>query len=235
MISQLNIETNGYAISTCCDILNENLEGYAVSNHKVKQMVIAHFGEDICFTYPKEKRKSQLFFSTKIASADLVETLRLNDPVKICAEKLKKECEEFDFLLENSYCDANDVEYSLNLYKQNRPKSWEHFFNTLFDYRKKSVHIQRKCDNVFQIIFNIVHNGQKKTPVHVSLSETVHDIYRSKELIQILNRMGLCMSYNEVERLDNNLALRTIKNSWCTSCSSAPIYSAWSSYSMCHG
>ena len=47
--------------------------------------------------------------------------------------------------------------------------------------------------------------------MHVSLSETVHDICRSKELIQILNRMGLCMSYNEVERLDNNLALRTIK------------------------
>ena len=103
------------------------------------------------------------------------------------------------------------MEYSLNLYKQNRPKSWELFFNTLFDYRKKSVHIQRKCDNVFQIIFNIVHNGQKKTPMHVSLPETVHDICRSKELIQILNRIGLCMSYNEVERLDNNLALRTIK------------------------
>ena len=82
MISQLNIETNGYAISTCRDISNENLEGYAVSNRKVKQMLIAHFGEDICFTYPKEKRKSQLFFSTKIASAHLVETLRLNDPVK---------------------------------------------------------------------------------------------------------------------------------------------------------
>ena len=47
--------------------------------------------------------------------------------------------------------------------------------------------------------------------MHVSLSETVHDICRSEELIQILNRMGLCMSYNEVEQLDNNLALRTIK------------------------
>ena len=39
----------------------------------------------------------------------IVETLRFNDPVTICAEKLKKECEEFDFLLENSYSDANDV------------------------------------------------------------------------------------------------------------------------------
>ena len=79
MISQLNIETNGYAISICRDILNENLEGYAVSNRKVKQMLlIAHFGEDICFTYLKEKRKSQLFFSTKIASADPVKFVLRN-------------------------------------------------------------------------------------------------------------------------------------------------------------
>ena len=41
------------------------------------------------------------------------------------------------------------------------------------------------------MIFNMVHNGQKKTPVHVGLSETVYDICRSKELIQIMNRMGL--------------------------------------------
>ena len=83
-------------------------------------------------------------------------------------------------------------------------------FQYLIRLPEKSVHIQRKCDNVFQIIFNVVHNG-KKTPMHVSLPETVHDICRSKELIQILNDMGLCMSYNEVERLDNNLVLRTIK------------------------
>ena len=48
MIEQLAIETSGYAVSTCRDILNQNLEGYTVSNRKVKQMLIAHFDEDIC-------------------------------------------------------------------------------------------------------------------------------------------------------------------------------------------
>ena len=66
MISQLNIETNGYAISTSRDILNENLDRYAVSNRKVKQMLIAHFGEDICFTYPKEKRNHSYSIQPKL-------------------------------------------------------------------------------------------------------------------------------------------------------------------------
>ena len=168
MLSQLHLETKGYTISACHDILNSKLEGYAISNRKVKQMLIKHFGEEICITYPKEKNKSQMFFSTKICPATLIETLRVSDPVKICAAKLRKECEDFDFLLENSYSDANDLQYSLNQYKENRPESWELFLNTLFPYRKKSIHIQRKCDNIFQIVFNLIHNGEKKTPMHVS-------------------------------------------------------------------
>ena len=61
------------------------------------------------------------------------------------------------------------------------------------------------------MIFNMVHNGQKKTPVHVCLSETVHDICCSKELIQIMSRMGLCRSYDEVERVDSTLAPPSIQ------------------------
>ena len=59
-----------------------------------------------------------MFFSTKICPATLIETLRVSDPVKNCAAKLRKECEDFDFLLENSYSDANDLQYSLNQYKR---------------------------------------------------------------------------------------------------------------------
>ena len=211
MTGELNLATSGYSMSACRDIINEDPEGYTVNNRKVKQMLIAHFGEEICFTYPRDKSKLQMFYSTNICPADLVETLRQTNPIKICAEKLRKECEEFDFLLDNSCCDAEDLECSLKNYKEHRPKSWELFFSTLFIYGKESVHIQRKCDNIFQMIFNMVHNGQKKTPMHVGLSETVHDICRSKELIQIMNRMGLCQSYDEVEQLDSGLAQRTFE------------------------
>ena len=108
-----------------------------LSNRQVKRMLINHFGDTICFTYPKEVRKSQMFFSSKICSVDTVETLRSNDPVKVCATKLRKECEEFDFLLTSSYCNANDLKISIDHYNTHRPETWEVFLNTLFPYRKE--------------------------------------------------------------------------------------------------
>ena len=66
--------------------------------------------------------------------------------------------------------------------------------------------LRDECRNhvfgLFQIFFTAIHNGQKKTPLHVSLCETIHDTCRSKKLIQILNRMRLCMSYDELEKID---------------------------------
>ena len=40
MLSQFHLDTKGYAISLCRDILNSQLEGYATSNRKVKQILI---------------------------------------------------------------------------------------------------------------------------------------------------------------------------------------------------
>jgi len=147
-------------------------------------MLINQFGEDVCFTYPSDRKKSQMVFRTNIQCAEVVETLRSNDPVKLCAEKLRIECESFDFSLDNSYCDASDIALSLQQYEQNRPDSWNVFFDTLLTHRKmKSDHAKRKCDNIFQTVFNLVHNGKKKTPMHISIAQTIHDICRSKQLI----------------------------------------------------
>ena len=88
--------------------------------------------------------------------------------------------------------------------------AWTTFFNDIFPCRQKSEHIKCKTDILFQIFFAAIHNGQKKTPFHVRLCETIHDTRRSKKLIQILNRMGLCMSYDKLEKIDVCLAERTI-------------------------
>ena len=48
------------------------------------------FGDEISFTYPKDCRKSQMYFSTKIKTTDIVETLHVIDPTKSCAEKLRE-------------------------------------------------------------------------------------------------------------------------------------------------
>ena len=63
---------------------------------------------------------------------------------------------------------------------------------------------------IFQIACYDINNGNIKTPLHVSIGQAVHEISRSKQLIQILNRLGICMSYDEIERQNCSLSLRTI-------------------------
>ena len=49
-------------------------------------MLIDRFSEDICFTYPKDRKNPQMFFSSQVSSEDVVETLRANEIKKLCAE-----------------------------------------------------------------------------------------------------------------------------------------------------
>ena len=51
-----------------------------------------------------------------------------------------------------------------------------------------------------------VHNGRKKTPPHLMAAHNVYDKCKSRELITTLNRIGVCVSYNEVQRSRKNLA-----------------------------
>ena len=172
-------------------------------------MLISHFGDSICFTYPKDRKQSQMFFSANIKSVDIAETLRTGNSM-LFAEHLREEAKSFDFGLEGSFCSAEDVEISDDIHSHDRPQLWEKFFDTIFPYRTKSKHIQRKCDVIFQIIYFIMHNGQKQTPLHISLAELIHDNARSKILVQILNKLGLCISYDEMEKIDLGLAKRIV-------------------------
>lgn len=44
----------------------------------------------------------------------------------------------------------------------------------------------------------------------VSAAQAIHEFSRSKTVIQMLNRMGLCMGYGELKRQDRSLVRRTI-------------------------
>ena len=132
---------------------------------------------------PEDRQKSQMFFSAKVKSVDIAETLRLNDSIKSCAEKLREECRNYNYGLNNSYCSSEDLSVSLCQLTENHPMAWTTFFNAIYPYRQKSEHFKRKTDVFSQIFFTAIHNGQKKTPLHVNLCETIHDTCRSKKLI----------------------------------------------------
>ena len=173
-------------------------------------MFIIRFGEEICFTYPKDRKKSQMFYFSSLQSGAVIETIRSNEPIEVCARKLSAECAEFDFGLNNSYRYARDLELSLQYYYRNRLSTWEMFFDTMFPNRQSSEQIKRKCDTIFQIAFNMIHSGQKKTPMYTAIAQSIHDTCKSKKLIQIMNRLGVCISYDDLERIDIDIAKRTI-------------------------
>ena len=173
-------------------------------------MLIDCFGEDICFTYPKDRKKPQMFFSSQVSSEDVVETLRANKITKLCAEALRKECEDFNYNLEESYKTANNLRITQENFDKQSPPTWEKFFNVMFPYKKSSPNTTKKCGLIFQVVYNLVHNGRKRTPFHVAIAETIHDICKSKKLIQIMNRLRLCSSYDEMERIDIGLATKII-------------------------
>ena len=57
----------------------------------------------------------------------------------------------------------------------------------------------------------MMHSGKKKTPLHIAMTDTIHNICKSKKLMQIMNKLGLSMSYEEMKRADYGLTHRIIK------------------------
>ena len=110
--------------------------------------------------YPRDKKKSQLFFLSIIQAADVIETVRVNDPVEVCAKRLKFECKEFDFGLNNSFRYANGLKLATEtLGSTDSLQCWDKFFDVMFLADRSSEPIRRKCDVIFQIVYNLINNG----------------------------------------------------------------------------
>ena len=181
-----------------------------MSNKNVKNRLIERFGDTLLFSYPKNKNNAIMFFSSSIKAESIVDKLRNIDPVRECARILKEECQTYDFKLEKSYKTSEDLLLSYNNWMSNKLAHWEKFFSELFPYYKQSDTIQRKCGTAFQIMYNLVHNATKVSPASVWIAETIHDIAKSKKLIEILHRLGICVHYKEVLHIDTGIAEKII-------------------------
>ena len=65
LLNEAGVVKKGYTLSDCRDKLNNHLKNYQIANRKLKRMLINHFGEETCFTYPRDRQKSQMFFVPK--------------------------------------------------------------------------------------------------------------------------------------------------------------------------
>ena len=44
------------------------------------------------FTYPRDKKKSQMFYLSRVQIEDVTGTIRTKDLIEMCAKKLRSEC-----------------------------------------------------------------------------------------------------------------------------------------------
>ena len=118
----------------------------------------------------------------------------------MCAKKLRS---EFYFGLDKSLRYVNDLQYGMEkLESTDSLQHWNSLFDIMFPSRSSFVAIKRKCEVVFQIVYNLIHNGQRETPLHTVISQSIHDTYKSKSLMQMLNGLALWISYDNLERVD---------------------------------
>lgn len=212
LLDKIDFSKNGYELSQLSQFMNSecDLEG-TITNKQVKTLLIDHFGEDISFTYPRKRSKSQLVFSTKTSLKQTVKKIWSSNPLAEVTDQLANELKNYDFQLEDKYCDEHDLESMLLHFENNRPQFWDTFFNSLLSSTPMLLeNIKKKSDTLFQILYYIFHNGLKKTPFHVCTAQAIHETCRSKTLITSLNHIGLCISYDSLQRMNHSFAARAV-------------------------
>ena len=112
----------------------------------MKTLLINYFGDVLAFMYPRDKRKSRMFYLSTIQTEDVIETISVNDPVEVCAKQLKSECKSFDFALDQSFRYASDLQLGTGKLQSNDSlQSWNKSFDALFTARSSSESIRSKC------------------------------------------------------------------------------------------
>ena len=61
-------------------------------------------------------------------------------------------------------------------------------------------------------LFSIVLNLKKVPPFHVFVAQAIHDVSRSKKLINIMNCLGISINYHEMLQIDTLLAPKLIQD-----------------------
>ena len=106
-----------------------------------------------------------MFFSSKVKSTDITEQVRSIDVIIECAKPIRNQMKNYNFDLDESYCDVDDISLSYDVLVKNRPLEWNTFCSALFDHEVISIARQRICDTVFQILYKLIHRNRKRTPL----------------------------------------------------------------------
>ena len=121
--------------------------------------------------------------------------------IEAAAKLIKSEIYSKQYPDKSSYPSADLVDINETL--DFLPSSLKLFCNKMFVGVKKD----RKVDAIVQAIVQATKPTIIISPLQIGLGIQMHLIFRSRFLIDTLNRLGFCSSYSEIEEFERNAAL----------------------------
>ena len=85
-LNTLELGKKGYTVSFCRCAINTKPGVDKLNKKQVKQLLIKFYSEDICFTYPKDKTKAQMLFSSSIIKLTLLKRCALKSYNWMCSK-----------------------------------------------------------------------------------------------------------------------------------------------------
>ena len=175
-----------------------------MDNRRTKVLLIKHFGGTVSFTYPENRRTSQMVYSSSLNSNRIIESAphRIRNSFKMIANDLLNECKEYNFQLDYTYCTSDDLAISMSNYTRNRPKKWLEFMKLMFPNTSNTNTNEwlLKFDTLFQFMHYWLTKGNK-TPLHCTLAQSIHNLTGQRNPIDICNRLNFSISYDTMKRL----------------------------------
>ena len=89
------------------DLINVNLgTDQQIDNRRTNVLLSKYFSDTICFTYPVDRQKSQMVYSSSLLQGNMVETLRSSVELgpQNCVLEILQECKKYDFGLDARKC-----------------------------------------------------------------------------------------------------------------------------------
>ncbi|CAH3155591.1 unnamed protein product [Porites lobata] len=202
---------------------SKGIDADSYTKHKLKLRMQSHFGDDIVFHQQFDKKKPELVYSSKISLQDVINSAALElhtsnkqvisdeanarncifEAAKIIKHEIK-ECKG----ISTRPLDVSDLNEETVRRLVPNDLYWllRWIIGPTLDIEDTSTIDDKKVLSIAQDIIHCSSNARVKTPKHVSLAMSTHHLTGSKQIIILLNRMGHCISYDEMKSVDASLA-----------------------------
>ena len=209
------------------------IDAGSYTKQKLKARLMAHFKECLVFHQSPQQSRPEIVFSSSISLIDIINaasTCPLRDETNSISMD-KPESETFSFLdiytiasiirREMLRCEGINInpldirDLHLDTAKSLLPKSLYWLIRWIVTGEQysddspssaRSTTDERKIVMAGQDLIHCASHARVKLPKHVGLAMTVKHLTGSKQLITLLNRMGYCSSYEEIEQVETSLA-----------------------------